>query len=96
MASPSKKKASEVLNLKRHPQGGFYFETFRDLSITLAVSRLRLPQDWGGRKGMPSCIILLLVPPAFPFQDFELAVVADLKAIAPPAEPVVDYLVLPS
>ncbi|URE15334.1 Cupin superfamily (DUF985) [Musa troglodytarum] len=43
MASPSKKKASEVaemLNLKPHPEGGFDSETLRDLSITLAVSQL--------------------------------------------------------
>lgn len=35
--------ASEVvgkLNLKPHPEGGFFSETFRDTSITLSTSQL--------------------------------------------------------
>lgn len=51
------KKASEIvatLDLKPHPEGGFYSETFRDPSISL--SRSQLP---------PSCTLSLPLSPFF-------------------------------
>lgn len=60
MAS-STPKASEVvfsLNLKAHPEGGFYSETFRDSSITL--SRSQLPSQYKVDRPVSTSIYFLL------------------------------------
>lgn len=54
-------KASEVaamFNLKPHPEGGFYSETFRDPSITLSKSQL--PPQYKVDRPISTCIYFLL------------------------------------
>ncbi|RWW79361.1 hypothetical protein BHE74_00012363 [Ensete ventricosum] len=132
-SSKTASEIAEMLDLKPHPEGGFYSETFRDFSITLVKSQLPPhyldaghrpqytvpPNVWFG--SFPTLDVAsfasdgsLLVKspkrdpeshyslvgctcaPAFQFEDFELAKLADLKPLSPRAEPFLDYLVLPS
>ncbi|PIA43286.1 hypothetical protein AQUCO_02000604v1 [Aquilegia coerulea] len=54
-------KASEIaahLNLKPHPEGGFYSETFRDSSITLLKSQL--PPQYKVDRPISTCIYFLV------------------------------------
>ncbi|XP_064986636.1 uncharacterized protein LOC135625581 [Musa acuminata AAA Group] len=190
-SSKTASEVAEMLDLKPHPEGGFYSETFRDFSITLGKSQLpprykvdrpvstsiyfllpsgsvshlhRIPcaETWHFYTGEPLTIfelhddghieltvlgsdldaghrpqytvtpnvwfgsfptldvasfasdgsLLVKSPkrdpeshyslvgctcaPAFQFEDFELAKLADLKALGPHAEPFLNYLVLPS
>ncbi|XP_042406009.1 uncharacterized protein LOC121996211 [Zingiber officinale] len=192
MASLAKKASElvEMLDLKIHPEGGFYTETFRDFSVTLSKSQLppqykvdrpvstsiyfllpagsvshlhRIPcaETWHFYSGEPLTVFELhddgqieltvlgsdldaghrpqyTVPPnvwfgsfptldvssfstdgsllvrgstrdpelhyslvgctcapAFQFDDFELAKLSDIKALAPQAQPFFDYLVIP-
>lgn len=39
-SSKTASEVAEMLDLKPHPEGGFYSETFRDFSITLGKSQL--------------------------------------------------------
>ncbi|KAJ7956005.1 RmlC-like jelly roll fold [Quillaja saponaria] len=60
MASPSLS-ATEIvakLNLKPHPEGGFYEETFRDDSVFL--QRSQLPSEYKVDRPVSSCIYFLL------------------------------------
>ncbi|GLT70578.1 hypothetical protein SLA2020_426490 [Shorea laevis] len=53
--------ASEIvakLNLAPHPEGGFYYETFRDTSIVLSKSQL--PPEYKVERPVSSCIYFLL------------------------------------
>ncbi|KAL5572329.1 hypothetical protein UlMin_021926 [Ulmus minor] len=53
--------ASEIvakLNLNPHPEGGFYFETFRDDSILLSESQL--PPEYKVDRAVSTCIYFLL------------------------------------
>ncbi|XP_074559445.1 uncharacterized protein LOC141815394 [Curcuma longa] len=192
MASLAKKASElvEILDLKIHPEGGFYTETFRDFSVTLSKSLLppqykvdrpvstsiyfllpagsvshlhRIPcaETWHFYSGEPLTVFELhddgqieltvlgsdldaghrpqyTVPPhvwfgsfptldvssfatdgsllvrgstrdpelhyslvgctcapAFQFDDFEIAKLSDVKALAPQAQPFFDYLVIP-
>jgi predicted cupin superfamily sugar epimerase len=49
-----------LLDLKPHPEGGFYNETFRDGSITLSTSQLP-PQCTYAARAVPCRIVWLLV-----------------------------------
>ncbi|XP_059634699.1 uncharacterized protein LOC132277026 [Cornus florida] len=48
----------EKLNLKPHPEGGFYSETLRDTSITLSKSQL--PLEYKVDRPISTCIYFLL------------------------------------
>ncbi|XP_058756663.1 uncharacterized protein LOC131629877 [Vicia villosa] len=53
--------ASEIaqkLNLVPHPEGGFYFETFRDHSVQLSTSHL--PPEYKVDRPVSTCIYFLL------------------------------------
>ncbi|XP_073017324.1 uncharacterized protein [Primulina eburnea] len=58
--------ASEIvakLNLKPHPEGGFYSETFRDSSVIL--SRSHLPSQYKVDRPVSTCIYFLLPSGSF-------------------------------
>ncbi|KAK3040339.1 hypothetical protein RJ639_026744 [Escallonia herrerae] len=56
--TPSKSEIVSKLNLKPHPEGGFYSETARDSSIVLTKSQL--PPEYKVDRPISTCIYFLL------------------------------------
>ncbi|KAK2982223.1 hypothetical protein RJ640_009155 [Escallonia rubra] len=56
--TPSKSEIVSKLNLKPHPEGGFYSETMRDSSIILTKSQL--PPEYKVDRPISTCIYFLL------------------------------------
>ncbi|KAH7851466.1 hypothetical protein Vadar_012018 [Vaccinium darrowii] len=58
MASASASQIVEKLNLKSHPEGGFFSETLRDTSVLLSKSQL--PPEYKVDRPISTCIYFLL------------------------------------
>uniref|UniRef100_A0A2P2JYF0 Uncharacterized protein MANES_03G041800 n=1 Tax=Rhizophora mucronata TaxID=61149 RepID=A0A2P2JYF0_RHIMU len=58
MAGASTSEIVKKLNLQPHPEGGFYFETFRDQSVILSKSNL--PSGYKVDREVSTCICFLL------------------------------------